>query len=204
MNLEEELRTIESKIHDTPKEPFIEFIAPQDAEDPTLKRMYKRVSTARKSVANIHQSQSLMPAVIKNHLDLYMSIMYNNETSLDRRQRELIATVVSFSNGCKYCITHHYEALLEHWKGAPLPNDIVFKKNQLNQLDQCLVDFAIKLTLKPYEIKKEDVDKLKKNGLDDKSILNVVLVISYFNFVNRLALGTGCPLEPKEERDYNY
>ncbi len=204
MDLEKIVEQIETRIHEPPNVPFIQFIRPEEAENPTLKRMYKRVAASRKSVANIHQSQSLMPEIIRNHLDLYMNIMYNDDTHLDRRQKELIATVVSYLNSCKYCITHHYEALLTHWPDAPPPKDLVLGKVQMATRDLALISFAAKLTLEPYSITENDISNLRTKEFDDKDILNIILIISYFNFVNRLALGTGCPLERKEERDYKY
>ncbi len=197
---------INKRIHDPPNKSFIHFVPPNMAEDPVLKRMYKRVSSSRKSVANIHQSQSLMPDVIKAHLDLYMAIMYNEDDELTRRTKELIATIVSFLNACKYCITHHYEALLVHWPTAPNPDQILLLGTGagINDMEWKLVQFAELLTNRPYSVTSNNIEKLKKAGLSDRAILNIILIISYFNFVNRLALATGCPLEPKEERNYKY
>ena len=42
---------------------------------------------------------------------------------------------------------------------------------------------------------KDDVEKLRKLGLTDEAILNVVMVNSYFAFVNRMADGLGVELE---------
>ena len=44
-------------------------------------------------------------------------------------------------------------------------------------------------------MEKKDVETLRKNGLDDESILNLVLVTGYFAFVNRLADGLGIDIE---------
>lgn len=206
MDLRKLVDEVETRIHEPPQYPFIEFISPDKATEPTLKRMYKRVAASRKSVANIHQSQSLMPNIIKNHLDLYMNIMYNQDSNLTRRHKELVATIVSYLNSCKYCITHHYEALLAHWESAPNPRDIILNGENagLTSLEAEMIKFAARLTVEPYGITEDDVGHLKKSGLDDKDILNLILIISYFNFVNRLALGTGCPLEGEDERNYDY
>ena len=44
-------------------------------------------------------------------------------------------------------------------------------------------------------MEKKDVETLRKNGLDDESILNLALVTGYFAFVNRLADGLGIDVE---------
>jgi len=50
--------------------------------------------------------------------------------------------------------------------------------------------------LKPGEITQLDYKELQKNNFDDKSISEIVQVISYFNYINRVADGLG--LEPEE------
>jgi alkylhydroperoxidase family enzyme len=55
--------------------------------------------------------------------------------------------------------------------------------------------YAEKLTLRPSEVAESDLARLREAGLDDRGILEVVQVTSYFNFVNRLADGLGVSLE---------
>ena len=50
--------------------------------------------------------------------------------------------------------------------------------------------------MKPGEIKQFDYKELQKNNFDDKAISEIVQVISYFNYINRVADGLG--LEPEE------
>lgn len=39
------------------------------------------------------------------------------------------------------------------------------------------------------------MDGLKSNGLDDRAVSDAVQVISYFNYINRIADGLGVDLE---------
>ena len=50
--------------------------------------------------------------------------------------------------------------------------------------------------MKPGEIAQLDYKELQKNNFDDKAISEIVQVISYFNYINRVADGLG--LEPEE------
>ena len=52
------------------------------------------------------------------------------------------------------------------------------------------------MTLKPGEITQLDYKEVQKNNFDDKAISEIVQVISYFNYINRVADGLG--LEPEE------
>ncbi len=57
--------------------------------------------------------------------------------------------------------------------------------------------FAERLTLRPQEAAASEIDALRAAGLEDREILDVVQIIAYFNYVNRIASGLGVPLEPE-------
>lgn len=42
-----------------------------------------------------------------------------------------------------------------------------------------------------------DIDALRQVGFSDAAIHDVVSVVAYFNFVNRMAVGLGVELEPE-------
>ena len=58
-----------------------------------------------------------------------------------------------------------------------------------------MLRYAEELTLEPGDVAEADVAKLREVGLDDEAILHLVEVVSYFNFVNRMADGLGVDLE---------
>ncbi len=62
--------------------------------------------------------------------------------------------------------------------------------------ERTMLDFAVRLTRSPWDMAEADVEGLRKVGLSDRAILDVVLVTSYFAFVNRIASGLGVELEP--------
>jgi len=59
-----------------------------------------------------------------------------------------------------------------------------------------LCKFAEKLTINPDKINKNDIESLKNFKFNEKEISEIVQVISYFNYINRVADGLG--LEPEE------
>ena len=56
--------------------------------------------------------------------------------------------------------------------------------------------FAEKLTLQPSTITQLDIDTLSDFDLSDKEISEIVQIVSYFNYINRVADGLG--LEPED------
>ncbi len=65
-----------------------------------------------------------------------------------------------------------------------------------------MLAYAVKLTRSPGDVSEEDVSMLRSAGLADNEILDVALVTSYFNFVNRIALGLGVGWTEEEISGY--
>jgi len=66
-----------------------------------LQEMYQRVRQRAGVVPNIAKLQSLRPKTTERGFDLYCQIM-DDPTGISKRERVLIATVVSKANGCLY------------------------------------------------------------------------------------------------------
>ncbi len=170
-----------------------------------LKKVYDRISKERGKLSNIMLVQSLKPSVMSAHLDLYLSIMFQR-SGLSRPERELVAAVVSYANGCGYCTNHHEEALRHYWKDDERVRLVVRegRHDLLSERHQAMIAYAVKLTRNSSAVREDDVELLRAAGLADDDILDLVLVISYFNFVNRIANGLGVSFDPTEMSGYKY
>ena len=66
-----------------------------------------------------------------------------------------------------------------------------------------MLDYAVKLSLTPWKVDEEDVEHLREVGFDDAAVLDICQVVSYYNYVNRMADGLGVELEASwREEDY--
>ncbi len=185
--------------------PFIKTIEPEEA-DGLLKKIYEELIDKRGKLARIHKIQSLHPETIATHMELYMSVMFS-KSPLSRPQREMIAVVVSAANGCEYCWLHHGEALYHYWKDKDRIEQLRkdFSRLDLSEVDTGLCNLAQQLTLRPEQTDEEIYIKALRNlGLSDRAILDAVLVIGYFNFVNRIVMGLGVETDEKETKGYRY
>jgi len=56
-----------------------------------------------------------------------------------------------------------------------------------------MLDFVVQLTKDATKISRDDHAKLHAAGFDDKGILQITLIASWFNYINRVAdaLGVG-------------
>ena len=67
----------------------------------------------------------------------------------------------------------------------------------LDEKDRALLTFARKLNDHPSEMRREDIHQLRAIGLTEESIFDAVVLVSYFNFINRVADGLGVVPEPE-------
>ena len=55
----------------------------------------------------------------------------------------------------------------------------------------------MRVTRTPAVVRRRDVESLRECGLTDRDILDAVEVISYFNYINRVADALGIDPEPE-------
>ncbi len=58
-----------------------------------------------------------------------------------------------------------------------------------------MLRFAVKLTLTPSTMSDADVETLRTAGFSDRDILDIVEVVGYYAYANRVADGLGIELE---------
>ena len=162
-----------------------------------LKEAYDELVAKRGKLSEVLKIQSLHPPSIKSHTALYIDIMFS-QTALTRPEKEMIAVVVSVANGCFYCQQHHGIALNEFWKDEKRIQQLKsnYRDAGLSEKETAMCDFAVHLTTYPEVHEEKDfTHTLKAQGLSDEAVLDVVLVTSYFNFVNRMVMALGVQLE---------
>jgi uncharacterized peroxidase-related enzyme len=97
-------------------------------------------------------------------------------------------------------------AALSHESGRPELAEAVAsgKFNILPERMEALCVYALKLTVTPWEMKESDLKPMRSLGFSDRDIVDANQVVSYFNYVNRVADGLGVELEddwPPELRE---
>ena len=63
----------------------------------------------------------------------------------------------------------------------------------ITEQERVMVDYVVKLTRDATKVWKDDHERLRAAGFDDKAILQITLIASWFNYINRVAdaLGVG-------------
>jgi uncharacterized peroxidase-related enzyme len=70
--------------------------------------------------------------------------------------------------------------LRRDWRAAPLAEP-----------ERVMLSYVEKITQDPVSIGREDIEALRTVGFDDTGILQINLIASWFNYINRVADGLG-------------
>jgi uncharacterized peroxidase-related enzyme len=81
--------------------PWIHTVAPEEATG-LLRQLYDAAVARAGKIFNVIRLQSLRPTVLEASTRLYIELMRSPQGALSRARRELIAVVVSRTNGCHY------------------------------------------------------------------------------------------------------
>ena len=182
----------------TEKTPWTQPVPPEAARG-ELAAIYERIraKSSRGAVSELWRACGHDPRGLEAIHALYRSLM-DDPAPLTRAQAELIAVVVSATNGCSYCVAHHGPKLALALGDPALARAVArdYREANLPARDRVLLDCAVALTCEPSERKLEDIERLREYGFDDATIVKATEVASYYNLTNRIACALGVTLEP--------
>jgi uncharacterized peroxidase-related enzyme len=74
---------------------------------------------------------------------------------------------------------------------AALEDD--YRKAPISEQERVMLDYVVQITRDATRISPADHERLRSAGFDDKGILQITLIASWFNYINRVAdaLGVG-------------
>jgi uncharacterized peroxidase-related enzyme len=124
--------------------------------------------------------------------------------SLERWERELIATHVSELNECQFCATSHAA-----FTAAQLPGGLELQAVRADSADgpitdklRALLDIAAAVQRSGREVTTELVERAKAAGATDREIHDAVLIAAAFCMVNRYVDGLATTL-PEDPQSYS-
>lgn len=68
-----------------------------------------------------------------------------------------------------------------------------FRTAPITDAERAMLEFAVQVTLDATAVSRSTLDGLRAHGFDDQAILQMTLIASWFNYINRVAdaLGVG-------------
>jgi uncharacterized peroxidase-related enzyme len=101
----------------------------------------------------------------------------------------MIVVATSGLNQCIYCVITHGAVLRIREKNPQLADQLAtnYRKAYISERQRAILDYAVKVSLKPHEICENDFELLKKQAVNDEDIWDIGAIASFFALSNRLA-----------------
>ncbi len=175
------------------------FPVPDDDELPdSLRGLFSKARERLGFVPNVFRVYAFRPERLSAWFS-HFRLLHQPTAHLDAADREMIAVVVSAANGCLYCLVAHGAALREELGDPVLGERISYdwRRAGLDPRRHAICAYADKLTLRPREVTRADLQTLLDAGLDLEEAWDVAEVAAMYNLTNRMAMATN--MLPNEE-----
>jgi uncharacterized peroxidase-related enzyme len=175
----------------------VAIVKPESVTDPIIQEIFSWVTDMEGAVPNHFYVEMNFPEFLKAKLSATKVLWQMGELSLAEIQH--VGILVSQANGCPYC-TAAFCTILNYG----LQTEEEYVKTLLAQGIEAVQDerlktilgFALKVNQSPQTTSDQDITGLRRVGLSDKGIVQLVHVVSDFAAYNRLNLAL--------QTDYDY
>jgi len=175
------------------------FPVPEERDLPAdLHGLFSKARERLGFVPNVFRVYSFRPERLSAWFSHFRALHEPTE-GLSASDREMIAVVVSAANGCLYCLVAHGAALREQL-GDPVLGERVsydWRRAELDERRRAICAYAEKLTLRPREMTRADLQRLLEVGLTLEEAWDVAEIAAMYNLTNRMAMATNMLPNPE-------
>lgn len=134
------------------------------------------------------------PQMLRHRSAAYNAIMYS-PGGLPRAERELGAMVVSVTNGCVYCTSVHAQRYTQLARRQDTVEQVFDDPTSAGatERERAIARFAIAVTVKPQAVGAEAIAPLRRAGMGDEEIIDLLHAVAIFGWANRLMHNLGEP-----------
>jgi uncharacterized peroxidase-related enzyme len=168
------------------------FPVPDEAQLPDdLRGLFAKARERLGFVPNVFRTYSFRPRRLSAWFGHFRQLHEPTE-HLSGADREMIAVVVSAANGCLYCLVAHGAALREELADPVLGERISYdwRRADLDDRRRAICAYADKLTLRPREMTRADLQSLHDVDLSLEEAWDVAEIAAMYNLTNRMAMAT--------------
>ena len=158
---------------------------------PAMEAYFKKCQDKLGFVPNVLLAYAFDNTKLETFVAFYNDLMLG-DSGLSKLEREMIAVAVSSQNRCYYCLTAH-GAAVRQYSGNPLLGEHLvmnYRAARVNRRQRAMLDFAVKLTVSPWNVEEVDRERLRRAGFTDRDIWDISSVTGFFNMSNRVASAT--------------
>lgn len=129
----------------------------------------------------------------------YHDALMEKPGNLTKAEREMIVVATSNANQCQYCVVAHGAILRVRAKNPLIADQVAvnYRKADITPRQKAMLDFAMKVSARAYEVGDDDVADLQKHGFSEDDIWDIAAIAAFFGMSNRLANVTS--MRPNDE-----
>ena len=154
-----------------------------------------RARFGRAGIPGILKCFATHPPLLKSMMDIAETLLFA-DGYLQRRHKEMIATLISSENNCAYCADSH-GSFLRVLGGSP---ELIcalqtgsFDSACLSQAEQALLRFARKINADSQSITRADIETTMQAGWTEAQVAEAVHIAALFATFNRVVNAFGLP-----------
>jgi uncharacterized peroxidase-related enzyme len=119
----------------------------------------------------------------------YHDALMEKAGGLTKAEREMVVVVSSAANECHYCVVAHGAILRVRAKNPLIADQVAinYRKADVSARQRAMLDFAVKVALRPQEISEADFEALRSAGFGDEDIWDIGAIAAFFGLSNRMA-----------------
>lgn len=154
-----------------------------------------RDTAGRTDVPGILQCFGINPPLLRHFIGLSSSLLFT-DGFLPRRQKELIATWISYQNACPYCLDSHAFFLRVHGGAASTVERLAagdLAGADISQAERLLLTYLARVERVSFRLTREDVETLLAAGWAEEQVAEAVHVATVMGLCNRIANAFGLP-----------
>ncbi|CCE10593.1 Uncharacterized peroxidase-related enzyme [Bradyrhizobium sp. STM 3843] len=129
----------------------------------------------------------------------YHDALMDKPGPITKAEREMIVVATSSANQCQYCVVAHGAILRVRAKNPRIADQIAanYRKADITARQRAMLDFAMKVSARAYEVDDSDVQDLKEHGFAEEDVWDIAAIAAFFGMSNRLANVTS--MRPNDE-----
>ena len=147
---------------------------------------YEEERSPKGYVPNYVQTFSLRPEVF----DAWASLITTIKKNMDLRRYELVTLAAAQALQSSYCSLAHGKILLDKFLDENALLDLVVKPSG-NDTDRAVMALAAKVAVDAPSVTEADIETIRRVGLTDQKIFDVILAAAARAFFTKVLDGTG-------------
>jgi uncharacterized peroxidase-related enzyme len=162
----------------------------------------------RSRILTVQEKSGFVPNVfltLAHRPDEFRAFMAYHDALMDKpgpitkAEREMIVVVTSNANQCQYCVVAHGAILRVRAKDPHIADQVAinYRKADITPRQRAMLDFAMKVSARAYEVDDTDLAALKGHGFTEEDMWDIGAISAFFGMSNRLANLTN--MRPNDE-----